>query len=53
MKLLLLGGTADARKVTRELDEQGLLQISSGSGNGIKLIYSIAGLVRMPEVLVR
>ena len=50
MKLLLLGGTADARKVTRELDEQGLLQTSSGSGNGIKLVYSIAGLVRMPQV---
>lgn len=50
MKLLLLGGTADARKVTRELDEQGLLQISDTDKDRLKLIYSIAGLVRSPQV---
>lgn len=50
MKLLLLGGTADARKVTRELDEQGLLQISGADKDRLKLIYSIAGLVRTPQV---
>lgn len=50
MKLLLLGGTADARKVTRELEEQGLLQISGADKDGLQLIYSIAGLVRTPQV---
>ncbi|OZG72800.1 cobalt-precorrin-6A reductase [Hahella sp. CCB-MM4] len=37
--LLLLGGTADARRLA------GIL-----SAQGIKLIYSIAGLVRIPDV---
>jgi len=50
VKLLLLGGTADARKVTRILDEEGLLQTSNVASDRIQLIYSIAGLVRMPQV---
>lgn len=50
MKLLLLGGTADARKVTRKLDELGLLQTENSDENGLQLIYSIAGLVRTPQV---
>jgi len=50
MKLLLLGGTADARHVVRELNQRGVLQASHDRNNGLQLIYSVAGLVRMPQV---
>ena len=39
MKLLLLGGTADARRLATQLHQQ-----------GISVIYSIAGLVRVPSI---
>lgn len=39
MTLLLLGGTADARRVAQALHER-----------GVPLIYSVAGLVRTPNV---
>lgn len=39
MRLLLLGGTADARKLAQALHRQ-----------SVPLIYSVAGLVRMPDV---
>ena len=39
MKLLLLGGTADGRKLAAQLHEQ-----------GIEVIYSVAGLVRKPQL---
>ncbi|OMH33559.1 precorrin-6A reductase [Motiliproteus sp. MSK22-1] len=39
MKVLLLGGTADGRHVAQALHQQGL-----------SVIYSVAGLVRMPNV---
>ena len=39
MSLLLLGGTADARRLAKRL-----------SGQGIDLVYSIAGRVRQPEL---
>lgn len=38
-KLLLLGGTADARRIATALHQQ-----------GIALIYSLAGLVRTPDI---
>lgn len=44
-KLLLLGGTADARRMTKALAE-----MSTATGIKLKIIYSIAGLVRMPDV---
>lgn len=43
MNILILGGTSDARKVVKALDQQGLLGEN-------RLIYSIAGLVRVPEL---
>ena len=39
MKLLLLGGTADARRLAKRLQR-----------DAIEIIYSVAGLVRMPDV---
>ena len=39
MKLLLLGGTSDARRLAKSLIEQ-----------GIDVVYSVAGLVRMPDL---
>ena len=39
MRLLLLGGTADGRKLAEALYQ-----------NGVSLIYSVAGLVRVPQV---
>lgn len=39
MKLLLLGGTADGRKLAARLHQQ-----------GIEVIYSVAGLVRQPKL---
>jgi len=39
MKLLLLGGTADARRLAKSLQRE-----------DIEIIYSVAGLVRMPDV---
>ena len=39
MKLLLLGGTADARRMADQLHQA-----------GISVVYSIAGLVRVPKV---
>lgn len=39
MNLLILGGTADGRKLASRLHKQ-----------GVPVIYSVAGLVRMPEV---
>ena len=43
MNLLLLGGTSDARKVVKALDVKGLL-------DRVHVIYSVAGLVRIPEL---
>lgn len=43
MRVLILGGTSDARKVVKALDQQGLL-------DHITLTYSVAGLVRVPEL---
>lgn len=45
MRILVLGGTADARHITTLIHENGLLQ-----PNRDELIYSVAGLVRMPDV---
>lgn len=42
-KVLVLGGTSDARKVVKAIDQQGLL-------DRITLTYSVAGLVRVPEL---
>jgi precorrin-6A/cobalt-precorrin-6A reductase len=42
MKLLLLGGTADARQLAQALH-----------GHGVEVIYSIAGLVRQPRLECR
>ncbi|MGK0500596.1 MAG: precorrin-6A/cobalt-precorrin-6A reductase, partial [Oceanicoccus sp.] len=39
MNLLILGGTADGRKLATSLHQQ-----------GVSVIYSVAGLVRMPDV---
>ena len=39
MSLLILGGTADARRLTEKLHQQGMA-----------LVYSVAGLVRTPDV---
>ncbi|UZE97483.1 precorrin-6A reductase [Alkalimarinus alittae] len=39
MSLLLLGGTADGRRLAKKLHQQ-----------GVSLIYSVAGLVRQPDV---
>lgn len=39
MKLLLLGGTADARRLAKRLQR-----------DAIEIVYSVAGLVRMPDV---
>jgi precorrin-6A/cobalt-precorrin-6A reductase len=39
MKLLLLGGTADARRLATQLHQQGM-----------SVVYSIAGLVRIPSI---
>jgi len=44
MKLLLLGGTADARRLAKRLLRNG------ESRPDIEIIYSVAGLVRMPDV---
>ncbi len=43
--LLLLGGTADARRITKAL-----IEMSEETGAPLSIIYSIAGLVRMPDV---
>ncbi|KZZ32554.1 hypothetical protein A3755_09540, partial [Oleiphilus sp. HI0085] len=45
MKILLLGGTADARVFTKRAYEKGLFNTNDHS-----LIYSVAGLVRQPDV---
>ena len=42
MKLLLLGGTADARQLAQGLQQR-----------GVEVIYSIAGLVRQPQIECR
>jgi precorrin-6A/cobalt-precorrin-6A reductase len=39
VKLLLLGGTSDARRLAKPLIDQ-----------GIEVVYSVAGLVRMPDL---
>ena len=39
MNLLLLGGTAEAKQLARDLQQQ-----------GIALIYSLVGLVRQPQL---
>ncbi|MEO9274024.1 precorrin-6A/cobalt-precorrin-6A reductase [Marinomonas sp. 5E14-1] len=44
MKILLLGGTADARRLADALHQAGTLQ------NKLKVVYSLAGLVRVPKV---
>jgi len=43
MKLLLLGGTADARRLAKRL-------LHNEEKPDIEIIYSVAGLVRMPDV---
>lgn len=45
MNVLLLGGTADARKVVEACEQRGLL-----SAENQRLIYSVAGLVRVPKL---
>jgi precorrin-6A/cobalt-precorrin-6A reductase len=45
MKILVLGGTADARKVVTQAYAQNLFK-----SGGHELVYSIAGLVRTPSV---
>lgn len=45
MNILLLGGTADARKICHLIDAQKLLNSDNDT-----LIYSVAGLVRTPSV---
>lgn len=45
MKILLLGGTADARVFTKRAYEKGMFSAQSHS-----MIYSVAGLVRQPDV---
>lgn len=50
MKLLVLGGTADGRKIVEALDSIGLLQTYSQATNKIELIYSIAGLTSPPAL---
>ncbi|MDO6512547.1 precorrin-6A/cobalt-precorrin-6A reductase [Neptuniibacter sp. 2_MG-2023] len=42
MKILILGGTSDARKVVAELEKRDLLK-------SLQVTYSVAGLVRVPE----
>ena len=44
MKILLLGGTADARRLADALHQASTIH------NKIKVIYSLAGLVRVPKV---
>jgi len=44
-KLLLLGGTADARHMTKAL-----MEMSAAENQPLTIIYSIAGLVRVPEL---
>ncbi|TYL47343.1 precorrin-6A/cobalt-precorrin-6A reductase [Marinomonas sp. IMCC 4694] len=44
MKVLLLGGTADARRLADALHKEGRHQ------TGLQVIYSLAGLVRIPKV---
>jgi len=48
MKVLVLGGTADARKVVEAVYDAGICSRESNAANS--LVYSIAGLVRMPNV---
>ncbi len=43
MNILMLGGTSDARKVVQAMDQQGLLRDN-------RVIYSVAGLVRVPQL---
>ena len=45
MKILVLGGTSDARKVVTQVYAQNLFK-----SGGHELVYSIAGLVRFPDV---
>lgn len=42
MKILMLGGTSDARKVVKSLEDKGLLAT-------FQVTYSVAGLVRVPK----
>lgn len=44
MKILLLGGTADARRLVDVLHQVGT------SSNNIRVVYSLAGLVRVPKI---
>ena len=44
-KLLLLGGTADARRMTKAL-----LEKSGEQKQQLQIVYSVAGLVRTPEL---
>lgn len=50
MKVLLLGGTSDGRKVARSLEQSGLLQARNNPMGAIQIVYSVAGLVRVPEM---
>jgi len=44
MKILLLGGTADARRLADALHQAGTFK------NKLRVIYSLAGLVRVPKI---
>lgn len=44
MKWLILGGTADARHLVKALADAGLIDA------GLQLVYSVAGLVRVPQL---
>ncbi len=52
MKLLLLGGTADARHLTEALYARGLCD-PARAGAALQITYSIAGLVRTPDLPCR
>jgi precorrin-6A/cobalt-precorrin-6A reductase len=46
MKLLVLGGTSDARKITSALLESAVFE----NENPLEITYSVAGLVRKPDL---
>ncbi|ETX10837.1 precorrin-6x reductase [Marinomonas ushuaiensis DSM 15871] len=50
MKILLLGGTADARRLADSLHQASVLHKASDLHKNIQVIYSLAGLVRVPKV---
>ena len=50
MKILLLGGTADARRLADTLHQASVLHRTNKPDQDIQIIYSLAGLVRVPKV---